>query len=93
MFEQKKTKQDEQNLAYSLIESPELGENDPLEPYRPHIDRFDLTEEQKLELVGAIITIADMVLDRQFGMIEYPHLEQNSVDEVPTSINGAGYEK
>ena len=56
-------------------------------------DRFDLTEEQKLELVGAIITIADMVLDRQFGMIEYPHLEQNSVDEVPTSINGVGYEK
>ncbi|GEM_PF-4987905 len=24
MFEQKKTKQDEQNLAYSLIESPEV---------------------------------------------------------------------
>jgi hypothetical protein len=29
MFEQKKTKQDEQNLAYSLIQSPELGASKP----------------------------------------------------------------
>ena len=29
MFEQKKTKQDEQNLAYSSIESPEVGKNQP----------------------------------------------------------------
>lgn len=93
MNSEKNTKHYEHNLLCIDTESPEVGENDPLEPYRPHIDRFDLTEEQKLELVGAIITIADMVLDRQFGRIKYPHLEQNSVDEVPTSINGVGYEK
>ena len=35
-----------------------------LEPYRPYIDNFDLTEEQKIELVEAIHQIARMVLDR-----------------------------
>lgn len=35
VFEQKKTKQDEQKIVSSYIESPEVGENDPLEPYRP----------------------------------------------------------
>ncbi len=29
MFEQKKTKQNEHNLAYSLIQSPELGASKP----------------------------------------------------------------
>ncbi len=38
-----------------------------LEPYRPHIDNFDLTEEQKLELVNAIVHIAQVVLDRKLG--------------------------
>ena len=32
MFEQKKTKQDEQKIVSSSISSPEVGENDPLEP-------------------------------------------------------------
>ena len=41
-----------------------------LDPYRPYIDNFDLTEEQKLELVNAIEQIARMVLDRQFGLAE-----------------------
>lgn len=41
-----------------------------LEPYRPHIDNFDLTEEQKIELVNAIKQIARMVLDRQFGLVK-----------------------
>lgn len=92
MFEQKKTKQDEQNLAYSSIESPEVRKSDPLAPFRPHIDRFDISEDAKLDLVGAILTIADMVLDRKFGAIKYPHLCQNSVDEVSTSINGDRHE-
>ncbi len=37
MFEQKKTKQDEQNLAYSLIESPELGEDQSAPSNLSHI--------------------------------------------------------
>lgn len=93
MVLKKKTKQDEQNLLYVNISSPEVCKNDPLKPYRPHIDRFDLTEEQKLELVGAITAIADMVLDRKFGTIKYPHLRQKPVDEVSTSINGVRHEK
>lgn len=40
-----------------------------LEPYRPHIDNFDLTEEQKLELVEAILTIADIILEKRFREI------------------------
>lgn len=92
MFEQKKTKQDEQKIVSSSIESPEVRENDPLEPYRPHIDKFDLTEEQKLELVGAIIAIANMMLDRHFGRIKIVDLCQKPVDEVGTSINGNRHE-
>ncbi|MEZ5691960.1 MAG: hypothetical protein R3D71_09905 [Rickettsiales bacterium] len=41
-----------------------------LEPYRPHIDRFDLTEEQKMELIAAIQQIAHIVLDKHFRVYE-----------------------
>ena len=40
-----------------------------LEPYRPHIDNFDLTEEQKIELVEAIHQIAHLVLEKHFGFL------------------------
>ena len=40
-----------------------------LEPCRPHIDKFDLSEEEKLELVHAIVNIAEVVLDRRFRLI------------------------
>lgn len=39
---------------------------DDLEPYRPHIDNFDLTEEEKLELIDTIKLIAEMVLEKKF---------------------------
>lgn len=42
-----------------------------LEPYRPHIDNFDLTEKQKLELVNAIEQIAQVVLDKKFDRDTY----------------------
>jgi len=92
VFEQKKTKQDEHNFVSSYIESPEVGENDPLEPYRPHIDNFDLTEEQKLELVGAIHALAHMVLDVQFGTMKRRLTLEKSVDEEAVSINGDRHE-
>jgi len=38
-----------------------------LEPYCPHIDNFDLTKEQKLELVNAIKQIAEMILNEKFS--------------------------
>lgn len=31
--------------------------------YRPHIDHFDLTDEQKLDLVRAVLLIAEAILD------------------------------
>lgn len=92
MVLKKKTKQDEQNLLCMDISSPEVGENDPLAPYRPHIDRFDLTEEQKLELVGTIIAIADMVLDVRFGMMRQPQKPEKPVDKEAVSINGVRHE-
>ncbi|MDB2414230.1 hypothetical protein N9W34_00485 [Rickettsiales bacterium] len=39
---------------------------DDLEPYRPYIDNFDLTEEQKLELLNTLEVMARVVLDRHF---------------------------
>ncbi len=51
--------------------------DDPLEPYRPYIDNFDLTEEQKLELVNALKLIAEMVLEKKFGLAKYPNKETN----------------
>lgn len=35
---------------------------DALEPYRPHIDKLDLTDGEKLELINAIKNIARMIL-------------------------------
>lgn len=40
---------------------------DDLEPYRPYIDNFDLTEEQKLELINTLEVITQMVLDKEFN--------------------------
>lgn len=66
-----------------------------LEPFRPHIDRFDLTEEQKLELVNTIVTMAETVLDKHFR-INRPDLSvfrQKPVDASEASSNGDWYEK
>lgn len=88
MFEQKKTKQDEQNLLSIEISSPEVDSGDPLAPYRPHIDNFDLTEEQKLELVETIITMAEIILDAHFQSIKQPCHSEKTVDKPVASING-----
>lgn len=43
-----------------------------LTPYRKHVDQFDLTEEQKLELVNAIWMIVDSVFDQHLGLNRWP---------------------
>lgn len=43
-----------------------------LTPYRKHVDQFDLTEEQKLELVNAVWMIVDSVFDQQLGLNRWP---------------------
>jgi hypothetical protein len=47
-----------------------------LEPYRPHIDAFDSTEERKLELVNMIATITEMVLEKKFRLLEINNREK-----------------
>jgi hypothetical protein len=83
MFEQKKTKQDEQKTLCSFIESREKCEDDPLAPYRKHVDQFDLSEEQKLEFVQAMRAVVNALFDQHF---KFNHLllkdknHKNSVD-------------
>lgn len=43
-----------------------------LTAYRKHVDQFDLTEEQKLELVNAVWMIVDSVFDQQLGLNRWP---------------------
>ena len=38
-----------------------------LEKYRRHVDRFDLTEAQKAELIHTVWAIMESVVDRAFG--------------------------
>lgn len=83
MFEQKKTKQDEQKSLSSYLQSREECEDDPLAPYRKHVDQFDLSEEQKLEFVQAMRAVVNALFDQHF---RFNHLllkdknHKNSVD-------------
>jgi len=36
-----------------------------LTPYRKHVDQFDLTEQQKLDLVNSLWMIVDSIFDSQ----------------------------
>ncbi len=89
---EKNNGQREHNLASSYIESLEVGGNDPLAPYRPHIDNFDLTDEQKLELLNVITRMADIILDVRFSLIKQPHILQKPVDDNTGSSNGVRHE-
>lgn len=54
-----------------------------LTPYRKHVDQFDLSEEQKLELVNTLWTILENFIDHQLGINQLEIIEkedQNSVD-------------
>lgn len=41
-----------------------------LTPYRKHVDQFDLTEEQKLELVNSVWMIVDSIFDYHMGLTQ-----------------------
>lgn len=74
-------KQHEQIKLYSKSESQKLRlspDNDELAPFRPYIDRFDLTDAEKHELVAAITLMAEMMLDVHFKVHRYQAL--SSVD-------------
>lgn len=43
-----------------------------LTPYRQHVDQFDLTDEETLELVNAVLMLVDRVLDHHLGLNRLP---------------------
>ena len=54
-----------------------------LTPYRKHVDQFDLTEEQKLELVNAVWVTLENYFDQQLGINQLALKEkkhQKSID-------------
>lgn len=62
-----------------------------LAPYRKYIDQFDLTEEQKLDLVNALWTIVDNIYDQCLGanqLVYRGKLSKKTVDKEvqPVSI-------
>lgn len=45
-----------------------------LTPYRKYVDQFDLTEEQKLDLVNAVWMIVESIFDQHLGVASIiPH--------------------
>ena len=61
-----------------------------LTPYRKYVDKFDLTEEQKLELVNAVWVMVDSVFDYHLGLNHLPRKEkepQKTIDsQLPAGI-------
>lgn len=43
-----------------------------LTPYRKHVDQFDLTEKEKLDLVNAVWMIVDSIYDQHLGLNQWP---------------------
>lgn len=54
-----------------------------LAPYHKYLDEFDLTDEQKLDLVNAMQTLAQIIVDRQFGLHRFamPIIPKKPVDD------------
>ena len=44
-----------------------------LTPYRKYVDQFDLTEEQKLEWVNAMLMIVESIFDKHLGSDPLSH--------------------
>lgn len=57
--------------ALSAAPNPQPGPasapDDPFEKYRRHLDRFDMSEDSKTDLLQAIWTIMGSFVDRAFG--------------------------
>jgi hypothetical protein len=45
-------------------------------PYRQYVDQFDLTEQQKIELVNAVWTTLENYFDQQLGINQLPIKER-----------------
>lgn len=47
-------------------------------PYRQYVDQFDLTEQQKIELVNAVWTTLENYFDLQLGLNQLPIKERKT---------------
>ncbi|NDF11606.1 MAG: hypothetical protein EB060_02160 [Proteobacteria bacterium] len=60
-----------------------------LTPYRKYVDKFDLTEDQKLELVNALSTIVETIYDKVLGINQMP-LKNREVDSPKRNVKMRG---
>lgn len=60
-----------------------------LTPYRKYVDKFDLTEDQKLELVNALSTIVETIYDKVLGVNQMT-LKNREVDSPKRSVKIRG---
>ncbi len=63
-----KIKSHSREQQLKLAEGKKPPANSDLERYRHHLDKFDLTDEQKLKLVGALEHIVECLLNKKYGL-------------------------
>ncbi len=64
-----------------------------LTPYRKYVDKFDLTEEQKLELVNAVWVILENYFDLQLGLNQLARKEKEPQKTVDSQLHTAILQK
>lgn len=60
-----------------------------ISPYRKYVDQFDLTEEQKVELVNAVWVILENYFDQRLGLNKLEIKEKEPKKSVDSQM-GAG---
>ncbi len=58
-----------------------------LTPYRKYVDKFDLTEEQKLELVNAVWVILENYFDHQIRLNRLAKKEKDTQKTVDSQLH------
>ena len=58
-----------------------------LTPYRKYVDQFDLTEEQKLELVNAVWVILENYFDHQLRLNQLAKKQKNTQKTVDLQLH------
>jgi hypothetical protein len=57
-----------------------------LTPYRQHVDQFDLSEQEKLELVNAVWMLVENLYDHQLGINQLLLLNKNNKSSVDCDV-------
>lgn len=58
-----------------------------IQKYRHYVDRFDLSEEQKLELIHSIWIIMQSFVDKAFGMHPVQLCQTQDLQQIPSAID------